>query len=147
MRVERIDWDGADASALAARLRALQPALGEVSERGRARSSTRVRDGRRRGGARARGRASADGEIAGDLRVDPEDAISTAPARSSREVRDALRDRRREHRARSPRPSSPTSPPRSSSMQGQSVEVREVPVAAAGVYAPGGRGRLPVDRC
>ena len=29
--------------------------------------------------------------------------------------------------------------------QGQSVELREVPVGSAGIYAPGRRGRLSVD--
>jgi hypothetical protein len=31
MRIERADWDGGDATAFAGRLRALAPALGEVT--------------------------------------------------------------------------------------------------------------------
>ena len=60
-------------------------------------------------------------------------------------VREALRARGAATSRRSRGPSSPTSNarPRSSSPQGQRIEVRASPVAAAGVYAPGGRAAYP----
>jgi histidinol dehydrogenase len=140
MRIERIQWDGADAPALAARLRSLAPSLDEVTARVQD-IVTRVRTG---GDEALRAIAEELGEPAPEsLRVDPE-AIEAAPALLEPDVRDALRVAagnieavsRAELQARM-RPAAVELP------HGQSVEVREEAVGAAGIYAPGGRAAYP----
>ena len=140
MRVERIDWDGADAPRLAARLRSLPPSPADVTGAAE-RIVERVRTG---GDAAIREIAAELGEEAPEsLRVDPE-AVAAAPALVEPEVREALRlaARNVEQVARAElearlRPATAQLP------EGQSVEVREDPVVAAGVYAPGGRAAYP----
>ena len=139
MRPSRIDWDGTDPARLAASLRGLtttEPVTGGVRE-----ILERVRAG---GDAALREQAERFGEPAPEsLRVDPE-AVAAAPGLLDPEVRDALRlaAANIEAVARAEleglaRPSLAELP------QGQRVEVRSEAVAAAGVYAPGGKAPYP----
>jgi histidinol dehydrogenase len=140
VRVERLGWDGGDAPAFAARLRALVPALGEVTADVQ-RILERVRSG---GDAAAREVAQRLGETAPEsLRVDPE-AVAAAPGLLEPEVREALRVAARniETVARAElevrrRPAAVELP------ESQRIEVREEAIAAAGIYAPGGRAAYP----
>jgi histidinol dehydrogenase len=139
LKVERIEWDGAGAQALAGRLRALaaRPArLGsEVAE---------VLAQVRAGGDRAVREIAArlGDEVPEPLRVDPE-AIAVAPGLLEPEVRDALRlaAANIDAVARAERAAAPAAV--AELEQGQRVEVRSEPVSAAGVYAPGGRAAYP----
>jgi histidinol dehydrogenase len=139
MRITSFDWDGSDAPSLAAEIRALQPPLGEVREtvaeiivavreRGddavaelEARLSARPVDPRRLPVAVSELRSALE-------RLDPDtrEALETAAA-NIRAVADAqLASERRVVLG-----------------QGQSVEVREVAVRSAAVYAPGGEAPYP----
>ena len=140
MRIERIDWNGSAAPALAARLRRLAPPLEELTS-----DVERIVGGvEERGDAALREISEALGEQPPEsLRVDPE-AIAAAPGLLEPEVRDALRlaARNIEAVARAElegrtRPATVELP------EGQAIEVRDEPVAAAGVYAPGGRAAYP----
>jgi histidinol dehydrogenase len=140
MRVERIEWDGADAAAMARRLRALTPGLSDVSTEVAA-VIARIREG---GDAALRELAESFGEEPGDsLRVDPE-AIAAAPGLLEPPVREALRlaagNVEAVARAELEAIAGPTTVDLE---QGHTVEVRTEPVAAAGVYAPGGRAAYP----
>ncbi len=140
MRIERIEWDGADARAFAARLRAMVPgpddlteAVGEVLERVREGGDDAVREFAERFG---------EAETA-QLRID-RDAITAAPGLLEPEVREGLRVAAanieavaRAELERFERSSS------AELAQGQRIEVLASPVAAAGIYAPGGRGAYP----
>jgi histidinol dehydrogenase len=140
MRIERADWDGRDATGFAGRLRALAPALGEVTAEVE-RIVDRVRSG---GDAGLREVTEGLGEVVPEsLRVDPE-AVAAAPGLLEPEVREAMRvaERNIEAVARAElevrtRPATAELP------EGHRVEVREEPVATAGVYAPGGRAAYP----
>ena len=140
MRIERADWDGADATGFAGRLRALAPALGEVTAEVE-RIVDRVRSG---GDAGLREVAEGLGEAVPELfRVDPE-AVAAAPGLLEPEVREAMRvaERNIEAVARAELEAR-TRPATAELPEGHRVEVREEPVATAGVYAPGGRAAYP----
>jgi histidinol dehydrogenase len=139
MRVESFDWDGQDPRRLAAELRALQPPLGEVSEAVaeiiaavRERGDEAVAELEQRFGGPApdpRMLPVPEAEVRSALdRLDPESrrALDIAAA-NIRAVADAqlAEDRRLELD------------------QGQSVELRELPVGSAAVYAPGGIASYP----
>lgn len=140
MRIERLDWDGANAPAFAGRLRALAPRRTEVGA-----EVQRIVDAVRSGGdAGLREVAERFGEeVPESFRVDPE-AVTAAPGLLEPEVREAMRlagrnielVARAELDARA-RPAMAELP------EGQRVEVREEPVASAGIYAPGGRAAYP----
>ncbi len=140
MRIERVEWDGAEARGFAQRLRVMAPALGEASEEV-ARILERVRSG---GDAELRAVGEAVGEEVPDtFRVDPE-AVAAAPGLLEPDVREALRvsERNIEMVARAAldaraRPAVTQLP------EGQRVEVREEPVGAAGIYTPGGKAAYP----
>ena len=140
MRVDRLEWDGRDAPGLARRLRSLVPALADVSA-----EVTSIIEGVRDGGDDALVRI---GERLGEavpesLRVDP-DAVAAAPGLLEPEVRDALRAAARNVEAVARAELEVRSRPAAVELpEGQSVEVREEPIAAAGVYAPGGRAAYP----
>jgi histidinol dehydrogenase len=118
----------------------MAPSLAEVSEEV-ARIVQRVRTG---GDSALRAVAEAVGEEVPDrLRVDPE-AVAAAPGLLEPEVREALRvaERNIEAVARAEldvraRPAIATLP------EGHRVEIREEPLAAVGVYAPGGKATYP----
>jgi histidinol dehydrogenase len=140
MRIERVQWDGGDASALARRLRAMAPSLGE--ETGEVeRIVDRVRSG---GDGALREIAEGFGEdVPESLRVHPE-AVAAAPGLLEPEVREALRVAEQNVEAVSRAELEARSRPAVAELpEGHRVEVREEPVAAAGVYAPGGRGAYP----
>jgi histidinol dehydrogenase len=140
MKTELVEWGGQDAAALAERLRALTPGLGavgpevgEIVERVRGGGDTALHEISERLGE----------ELSESLRVDT-DAVEAAPGLLEPEVREALRlaahnieaVARAELEARA-RPAAVDLP------QGQAVEVREEPIAAVGVYVPGGRAAYP----
>jgi histidinol dehydrogenase len=140
MRPELVDWDGRDAAGLAARLRSLAPPLGEVTPEV-ARIVERVRAG---GDDALREVSRGLGEELPEwLGVDPE-RIEAAPGLLEPDVREALRlaaqnieaVARAELEVRA-RPAAVDLP------EGQAVEVREEPIAAVGVYVPGGRAAYP----
>jgi histidinol dehydrogenase len=139
MRLARFDWDGSDAAGLAAEIRALQPPLGEVGETVaeiiaavRERGDDAVAELEARfGGAPVdpRNLPVSDGEIRSALeRIDAgaRTALETAAA-NIRTVADAQLTNER----------------RVDLPEGQSVEIREVPVGSAAVYAPGGTASYP----
>src|ERR671937_155515 len=140
MRVDRFAWDGHDAPGLASRLRSLVPALGDVSA-----EVSAIIEQVRAGGDDALLRI---GERLGEavpesLRVDPK-AVAAAPGLLEPEVRDALRAAARNVEAVARAELEVRSRPAAVELpEGQRVEVREEPVAAIGVYAPGGRAAYP----
>jgi histidinol dehydrogenase len=135
-----LEWSGPDAAELAERLRALAPPLGDVAA-----DVARIVDRVKAGGDGALREISRDlgEEPSEQLRVDPE-AVEAAPGLLEPEVREALRlaarnidaVARAELEARA-RPAAVELP------QGQAVEVREEPIAAVGVYVPGGKAAYP----
>jgi histidinol dehydrogenase len=140
IRVERITADGADAVELARRVRALVPAADSVA----AEVEPILSQVRESGDAALREIGQRFGEdVPERLRVDPE-AVEAAPGLLEPEVREAMRVAARnvesvaraelEILARAAVSELP---------EGQTVEVRGEPVAAAGVYVPGGRAAYP----
>jgi histidinol dehydrogenase len=140
VRIELLQWDGTGAPQFAARLRALTPPLSDVS----AAVGQIVGEVQEGGDAAVRELSERLGDDVPDsLKVDPE-AVEAAPGLLEPEVREALRVAARniEAVARAElevraRPAAVELP------EGQSVEVREEPIAAVGVYAPGGRAAYP----
>jgi histidinol dehydrogenase len=139
MRIESFDWDGRDPRALAAEIRALQPPLEEVSDTVaeiigavRERGDDAVAELEARFGAgpvETRTLPVPIADVRSALeRLDPalRDAMETAAA-NIRAVADAQLVNERQVRLE----------------QGHSVELREVPVGSAAVYAPGGRAAYP----
>ena len=139
MRIERFDWDGSDAAALAGELRALQPPLARGQRR-------RRRDRRARSRARATPPCCGSSERFGGRLAGR--AAGRAPRRSRRppsgSTADAARRagaRRREHPRR--RRGAARRTANGFPAAGADGRDREVPVAAAGVYAPGGKAAYP----
>jgi histidinol dehydrogenase len=138
VKVSRFDWDGQDPSALGAQIRTLQPALGEVSE-----VVAEIIDAVREGGDRAVTELEArfgGGSGSGAVRQ-PDDAISTAPSRLEGELVSALETAAANIEVVAQAQLGDESEVRLE--QGQSVALREVPVASAGIYAPGGMAAYP----
>jgi histidinol dehydrogenase len=139
MRIKPFDWDGRDAHALATEIRELQPPLGEVGETVaeiiaavRERGDDAVAEFEARfggGGVDPHTLPVPIEEVRASLeRIDPElrGALETAAA-NVRAVADAqLANARRVQLE-----------------QGHSVELRDVPVGSAAVYAPGGAASYP----
>ena len=139
MRLQSFDWDGTDAAGLASRIRALQPPLGEVTEtvaeiiaEVRERGDEAVSDLEARFGGEPvdpRNLPIRDAEIRSALgRLDSEErrALETAAANIRAVAYAQLVEEQRLELE-----------------QGQSVELRDVPVASAAVYAPGGTASYP----
>src|SRR5438874_1340091 len=139
MRIESFDWDGADPAALAQRIRALQPRLGEVSG-----AVTGIIDDVREGGdtavAEIESRLGGTPVSAEGLRQ-PEDAVRGAASRLAPELVDALETAAANIRAVAE--AQLAGDARVVLDQGQAVELREVPVGSAGIYAPGGAAPYP----
>jgi histidinol dehydrogenase len=139
MKIERFEWDGQDPPGLAAEIRALQPALGEVTEpvaeiiaavrsggdSAVAEIETRFGSGPVDPGAV---RQSDEAVRGAESRLDPDllTALETAAANIRAVAEAQLADVRNVKLA-----------------QGQSVEIREITVGSAGIYAPGGKAAYP----
>ncbi|HEY6638732.1 MAG TPA: histidinol dehydrogenase [Solirubrobacterales bacterium] len=139
MRLQSFDWDGSDPSGLASQIRALQPPLGEVggtvaeiiaAVRERGDDAVAELEARFGGGpVDPRDIPVSDGEIRAALeRLDPKlrTALETA-ATNIRAVADAQLVNERPVRL----------------AQGQTVDLRDVPVGSAAIYAPGGAAAYP----
>jgi histidinol dehydrogenase len=140
MKIERLDWDGTDARGLAARLRSLVPPQEEVADV----VAEIVESVRDRGDDALREIAERLGEEAPESwRVDP-DAIAAAPGLLDPDVREALRQATKNIAAVARAELEVTQRPATVDLpEGQRVEVRADAVAAAGIYAPGGRAPYP----
>ncbi len=140
MKIERIEWDGADADALAVRVRGLSPELEEVTGE----VAEIIAAVRKRGDEAVRELGLRFGEPPVEsLRVDP-GLIEAAPALVSREVREALRVAAANISMVAAEQARAELRPVSVELEaGQRVEVGASPVASAGAYAPGGRGSYP----
>ena len=138
MRIQRFEWDGRDPRRLAADVRALQPALGEVSE-----PVAEIIAEVRQGGDSAL--AGIEARFGGALDPDDfrqsDDAISRAASRLDPELASALETAAAN--IRTVAEAQLTDERRVDLPQGQLVELREVPVEAAGIYAPGGAAAYP----
>ena len=137
MKLIRREWDGSEPEALAAELRRLAPALDEVSD-----DVAAIIAEVERGGDRALLEICARlGDPAPSaIRVEPERVASIAD-RVDRELHEALQLAAANIRAVA---EAQLVESRTVELpQGQSVELRDVPVGAAGVYAPGGRAVYP----
>ncbi len=139
-RIERFEWDGADAAAIATRLRALTPRLEDVGDAVAA-IVDRVRE---HGDAGVRAVSEQLGEPAPEaLRVDPE-AVAAAPGLLEPAVREGLRVAAVNVTAVARAELAALERAATAELeQGQRVEVVHAPVAAAGVYAPGGKAAYP----
>jgi histidinol dehydrogenase len=140
VRIERIEWDGADAAALSRRLRGAVADVESVS----AEVSELIAAVRAGGDAALRELAERFAEPTPEsLRIDPE-AVAAAPGLLDPAVRDALRVAAANIEAVARAELEAASATTVVELeQGQRVEVRTEPVAAAGVYAPGGRALYP----
>jgi histidinol dehydrogenase len=139
VKVERVEWDGRGAPALAKRMRSGVPALEKLTSDVSA-TIARVRAG---GDAALHELAEKFGDTATEkLRVDP-DALDAAPGLLEPEVRDALRTAAQNIAAVAKAERDAAPPAVADFDAGHRVEVRSEPVAAAGVYVPGGRASYP----
>jgi histidinol dehydrogenase len=139
MRVERFDWDGSDARGLASTIRDLQPALGEVSDPVRA-----IVDAiREEGDSALVGIESrfAGGIVDADSIRRPDEEIASARSRLELELIEAMELAAANIRAVADAQLAETR--RLELAQGQKIELREVPVGSAGIYAPGGAAAYP----
>jgi histidinol dehydrogenase len=137
VKTTRLEWDGADARGMAARLRALQPPPGEVAD-AVARIIGEVESGGDRAVLAAEERFG--GACPEALRVDPADldaARDAVPDELAEAMELAAENIRRVAEAEVMADLRVTLP------HGQSVRLRSVPVASAGAYAPGGNGAYP----
>ncbi|MFL5906752.1 MAG: histidinol dehydrogenase [Solirubrobacterales bacterium] len=139
MRIERFDWDGADPEGLAARIRALQPALGEVSEPV-AGIIAEVRAGGDAAVAEIEARFDG-GAVSPEALRQPEDALRSAVSRLDPELVKALETAAVNIRAVA---EAQLAEDRELTLeQGQAIRLRELPVGSAGIYAPGGAAPYP----
>jgi histidinol dehydrogenase len=139
MRIASFDWDGREARALALEIRGLQPTLGEVSDTV-AEIIAKVRSGGDRGVAEIEAQVGGGRLQPGETRVDKE-LIRAAASRLDPELVSALETAAANIRAVAG--AQLADPRRVTLEQGQSVELRKVPVGSAGVYAPGGTAAYP----
>jgi histidinol dehydrogenase len=139
MRIASFDWDGRDPGALAAEIRALQPTLGEVGGTV-AEIIGKVRSDGDRAIAEIEAQVGAGQLQPGETRID-EGAIRSAAARLDPALVAALETAAANIRAVAE--AQLTDPRRLTLEQGHSVDLREVPVGSAGIYAPGGVAAYP----
>lgn len=140
MRVKRFEWEGAEATALAAREWAERESLEEIDA-----SLSEIEGAVRRRGDDAvlelTARFDATEQRPSSLRVDP-DASSAALAVLKPDIREALEVAAANIRAVAETQVDDT--PREVTLpQGHNVTLREVPVRTAGIYAPGGGAAYP----
>jgi len=139
MRIESFDWDGRDARGLAVEIRGLQPALGEVSG-AVAEIIGEVRSGGDLAVAEIEARVGGGGLEPGETRIG-DDAIRSGPSRLDPALVGALETAARNIRAVA---EAQLADQRQLTLQqGHSVELREIPIGAAGIYAPGGTAAYP----
>ncbi|HMA28151.1 MAG: histidinol dehydrogenase [Solirubrobacterales bacterium] len=139
MRIERFEWDGQDAVGLAKRIRAPRPALGEVSGPV-AEIIAEIRSGGDSALAAIESRFGA-GRTDPDAFRQSEEAVRGAPSRLAPELLGALETAAANIRAVAE--AQLADQRRVELAQGQTVELREVPVGSAGIYAPGGAAAYP----
>jgi histidinol dehydrogenase len=139
MRFKRFDWDGSEPVAIAEEIRALQPALGEVSESVGA-IIKEVKSGGDEAVAAIESRFAGRGIPPDSFRV-PDDALGAAASRLEPDLVAALDTAAANIRAVA---EAQLAEDRKLELeQGQSISLREVPVGAAGIYAPGGTAAYP----
>ena len=139
MRIASFDWDGRDPAGLAAEIRSLQPPLGDVAEtvaeviaavRERGDDAVTELETRFGGGpVEPRNLPISEAEVRAVLEgLDPEarGALETAAANIRAVAEAQLTDERQ-----------------LDLQQGQTVELRDVPVGSAAIYAPGGTASYP----
>lgn len=139
MRIERFDWDGRDARGLATRIRELQPALGEVTDPVRVIVAA----------IRAEGDSAlveiegrfAEGGVEPDAIRQSDEAIASARSGLDRGLIDAMELAAANIRAVAEAQLADAR--RVELDQGQTVDLREVAVSSAAVYAPGGAAAYP----
>jgi histidinol dehydrogenase len=139
MKIERFEWSGDDPRGLAKRIRALQPAMTEVSDPVRVIVSA-VRDGGDDALAEIEARFG-DGEVDPDAIRQSQESVGSAASRIDPELLSALEIAADNIRAVAEAQLGDGS--EVELKQGQSVELREVPVGSAGIYAPGGAAAYP----
>jgi histidinol dehydrogenase len=139
MRVKTFDWDGSDPAALAAEIRRLQPPLGEVSEPVAA-IIAEVREGGDRAVAEIEARVGDVALPAERVRL-PDEALATAAERLDPGLVAALEIAAANIRAVAE--AQVADDQRVTLPQGQTVDLRELPVGSAGIYAPGGKAAYP----
>jgi histidinol dehydrogenase len=139
MRIKSFDWDGQDPRRLAAEIRALQPPLGEVSET----VAEIVAAVRERGDEAVAELEQRFGDAAPDPRTlpIPEADVRAALERLEPESRQALETAATNIRAVAE--AQLAEDRRLELEQGHTVELRELPVGSAAVYAPGGTASYP----
>jgi histidinol dehydrogenase len=139
MRIKSFDWDGSNPTGLAAEIRALQPALGEVSEpvAGIVRE---VREGGDSALMEIEGRF-ASGPVDPDSLRQPDEALRSATSRVGEEIVSALETAA--ENIRTVAEAQLADERRIDLPQGHSIDLREVPVGSAGIYAPGGTAAYP----
>ncbi|MDQ3759178.1 MAG: histidinol dehydrogenase [Actinomycetota bacterium] len=140
MRVERVTWDGEEPAAMAAHLRSaasppdgLREKVREIVERVRTEGDGALRE--------LTAELDATDEPPGNIRV-PDDEISQAHESADPELVEAMGLAAANIRAVAEAELRPE-PIMVRLEQGHEVRVTEWPVAAAGVYAPGGRAAYP----
>jgi histidinol dehydrogenase len=139
MRIKSFDWDGSNASGLAAEIRGLQPALGEVSEPV-AGIVGEVREGGDSALMEIESRF-ASGPVDPDSLRQPDEALRSATSRVGEEIISALETAA--ENIRTVAEAQLADERRVDLPQGHSIDLREVPVGSAGIYAPGGTAAYP----
>ena len=139
MRIERFDWDGADARGLATRIRELQPPLGEVADPVRAIVAAIRADG---DSALVEIESRfANGVIDAGSIEQSQEAMASALSRLEPELIEAMELAAENIRTVA---EAQLAEPRHVELdQGQTVDLREVAVGSAGIYAPGGAAAYP----
>ena len=138
MKVQRFDWDGGDPRALAAEIRKLQPPLGEVTEDVAEVVAAVEAEG---DAAVERFEQSFGGVVAKPLRV-PDEELRAAPSQIPDELSDAIRAAIAQV-TRVAEGLGDASAGAVMADSGHSLAYREVSVAAAGAYVPGGAAAYP----
>jgi histidinol dehydrogenase len=139
MRIERFDWDGRDARSLATRIRELQPSLGEVTDPVREIVAAIRADGDS-ALVEIEGRF-AEGEVEPDAIRQSDEAIASARSGLDQGLIEAMELAAANIRAVAEAQLADAR--RVELDQGQTVDLREVAVSSAGVYAPGGAAAYP----
>jgi len=139
VRIQRFDCDGEEPQALAGEIRALQPPLGEVSE-----SVAEIIAQVRGGGDTAVAEIDArfgEGPPTPESFRQPEEALESAASKLDPELRSALETAAANIRAVAE--AQLADDRRVELSQGQSIDLREIPVSSAAIYAPGGTAAYP----